>query len=69
MSSSTKRRTVRYAVEEGLGSSAVACRAHGLSRSTYYRVSQISEEPGVLVFPGPAGGRRRDEEMFGAGTL
>lgn len=44
VSSSTKRRAVNYAVEEGLGSSAVACRALGLPRSTYYRVSQISEE-------------------------
>jgi transposase InsO family protein len=44
VSSSTKRRAVKFAVEEGLGSSAVACRALGLPRSTYYRVSQISEE-------------------------
>lgn len=44
VSSSTKRRAVKYTVEEGLGSSAVACRALGLARSTYYRVSQISEE-------------------------
>lgn len=44
VSSSTKRRAVKYSVEEGLGSSAAACRALGLPRSTYYRVSQISEE-------------------------
>lgn len=44
VSSSTKRRAVKYSVEEGLGSSAAACRALGLPRSTYYRVSEISEE-------------------------
>ncbi|MDF1862765.1 MAG: IS3 family transposase [Verrucomicrobiales bacterium] len=44
VSSSTKRRAVKFAVEEGLGSSAVVCRTLGLARSSYYRVSQISDE-------------------------
>ena len=44
VSSSTKRRAVKYSVEEGLGSSAAACRALGVPRSTYYRVSPVSEE-------------------------
>lgn len=44
VSSSTTRQAVKYSVEEGLGSSAAACRTLGLPRSTYYRVSQISEE-------------------------
>jgi len=48
VSSSTKRRAVKFAVEEGLGSSAVACRALGLARSSFYRVSQVSEEAKVM---------------------
>ncbi|NRB74884.1 MAG: hypothetical protein HRU46_11050 [Verrucomicrobiales bacterium] len=44
VSSSTKRRAVKYAAEEGLGSSAVACRALGLPRAPYYRVSRISDK-------------------------
>ncbi|MDC0251756.1 IS3 family transposase [bacterium] len=44
VSSSTKRRAVKFAVDEGMGSSAVACRALGLPRSTYYRISQVSDE-------------------------
>lgn len=41
VSSSTKRRAVKHSVEEGLGGSAVACRALGLARSSYYRVSRV----------------------------
>ncbi|MDF1862856.1 MAG: IS3 family transposase [Verrucomicrobiales bacterium] len=44
VSSSTKRRAVKYAGEEGLGSSAVACRAPSFPRSTYHRVSETGEE-------------------------
>ena len=44
VSSSAKRRAVKYAVEEGLGCSAAACRALGLARSSFYRVSQINED-------------------------
>lgn len=43
VSPSTKRRAVKYSVEEGLGCSAAACRALGLPKSTYYRVGQISQ--------------------------
>lgn len=48
VSSSSKRRAVKFAVEEGLGCSAVACRALGLARSSYYRVSQVTDETVVM---------------------
>tara|TARA_B110000305_G_C19283345_1_gene560424 strand:- start:22 stop:942 length:921 start_codon:yes stop_codon:yes gene_type:complete len=48
VSSSTKRRAVKIAVEESLGCSAVACRALGLARSSYYRVSRISDESAMM---------------------
>lgn len=44
VSPSTKRRAVKLSVEEGLGSAMVACRALGLARSSYYRVSRQSVE-------------------------
>ena len=43
VSSSAKRRAVKFAVEEGLGSSAAACRSLGLARSSYYRKNKISK--------------------------
>ena len=42
VSPAAKRRAVQFAVEEGIGKSAVACRAIGLARSTYYRPSSKS---------------------------
>ena len=44
VSPSAKRRAVKFTVEEGLGSSAVACRALGLARSSFYRTSTVSKE-------------------------
>ena len=42
VSSSSRRRAVKKIVEEGLGRAAQACRALGLSRSSYYRLSRRS---------------------------
>ena len=44
VSPSAKRRAVKFSMEEGLGSSAAACRALGLARSSYYRASSVSKE-------------------------
>jgi transposase InsO family protein len=44
VSPSTKRRAVKAVVEEGVGTTAQACRALGLSRSSYYRNSTASLE-------------------------
>ena len=44
VSPSAKRRAVKFTVEEGLGRSAVACRALGLARSSYYRSSKVCTE-------------------------
>src|SRR5829696_7809337 len=44
VSSSSRRRAVKYAVEEGLGSASQACRALGLSRSSYYALSRKKAE-------------------------
>jgi len=44
VSPSTKRRAVKQCVEEGLGGAAAACRALGLARASYYRVSRPSAE-------------------------
>lgn len=40
VSSSSRRRAVKMIVEEGLGCTAQACRALGLRRSSYYRMSR-----------------------------
>jgi transposase InsO family protein len=40
VSPSTQRRAVRMVVEEGLGSTAAACRAVGLARSSFYRAGR-----------------------------
>jgi putative transposase len=44
VSPSTKRRAVKVVVEEGVGTTAEACRALGLARSSYYRNSTVSLE-------------------------
>ena len=44
VSPSTKRRAVKAVVEEGVGTTAQACRALGLARSSYYRNSMASLE-------------------------
>ena len=42
VSPSAKRRAIREVVESGRGGVAAACRAVGLSRASYYRLSRIS---------------------------
>jgi len=44
VSPSAKRRAVKMSQEEGWGNGMQACRALGLSRSSYYRVGQVSVE-------------------------
>jgi putative transposase len=44
VSPSTKRRAVKAVVETGVGTTAEACRALGLARSSYYRNSTMSQE-------------------------
>jgi len=44
VSPSQKRRAIKHAVEQGKGTTAEACRAVGLQRSTYYRNSMVNEE-------------------------
>lgn len=44
VSPSAKRRAVKQVVETGLGTTAEACRALGLARSSYYRNSTTSSE-------------------------
>ena len=44
VSPSSRRRAVKMAVEDGLGSAARACRALGLARSSYYREKLVSVE-------------------------
>lgn len=44
VSPSSRRRAVKMAVEEGLGSAARACRALDLARSSYYRGKLVSVE-------------------------
>jgi len=44
VSPSTKRRAVKAVVEEEVGTTAEACRALGLARSSYYRNSAVSLE-------------------------
>lgn len=44
VSPSTKRRAVKAVVETGMGTTAEACRALGLARSSYYRNSAMSQE-------------------------
>lgn len=44
VSPSTKRRAVRLVIETGLGTTAEACRALGLGRSSYYWNSAVSAE-------------------------
>jgi putative transposase len=44
VSPSTKRRAVKLAIETGIGTTAEACRALGLARSSYYRNSTMSTE-------------------------
>lgn len=44
VSPSNKRRAAKFAVEEGLGNCAQACRALGLARSSYYRLSSVSQQ-------------------------
>jgi putative transposase len=48
VSSSSRRRAVKYAVEEGLGSTTQACRAVGMNRSSYYAPSRKKAESVVL---------------------
>lgn len=43
VSPSSRRRAVKFSVEEGIGSTSEACRALGLARSSYYRESRVSE--------------------------
>lgn len=42
VSPSSRRRAVKVAVEEGLGSAVQACRAVGLARASYYRPARLS---------------------------
>jgi transposase InsO family protein len=44
VSPSAKRRAVKQVIEAGLGTTAEACRALGLARSSYYRNSAMSPE-------------------------
>jgi putative transposase len=44
VSPTAKRRAVKQVVERGLGTTAKACRALGLARSSYYRNSTMSQE-------------------------
>ena len=44
VSPSARRRAVKMGVEEGIGKVAAACRALGLSRSSYYRSGRSSLE-------------------------
>lgn len=44
VSPATKRRAVQMSTEEGLGTTAQACRALGLSRSTFYHPKKVTEE-------------------------
>jgi putative transposase len=44
VSPSTKRRAVKAVIGEGVGTTAEACRALGLARSSYYRNSAVSLE-------------------------
>ena len=48
VSPSAKRRAVKQVVETGLGTTAEACRALGLARSSYYRNSTMSTESRVF---------------------
>lgn len=43
VSPSTRRRAAKNSVGEGLGSTAAACRALGLARSSFYRTARLSE--------------------------
>jgi putative transposase len=44
VSPSQKRRAIKHVIEQGQGTTAEACRALGLQRSTYYRNSTVSLE-------------------------
>jgi putative transposase len=44
VSPSQKRRAIKHVIEQGQGTTAEACRALGLQRSTYYRNSTVSPE-------------------------
>ena len=44
VSPSAKRRAVKQVIEVGLGTTAQACRALGLARSSYYGNSSMSQE-------------------------
>lgn len=44
VSPSTKRRAVKLTIETGMGTTAEACRALGLARSSYYRNSAMNLE-------------------------
>jgi putative transposase len=44
VSPSSKRRAVKLVIETGIGTTAEACRALGLARSSYYRNSALSTE-------------------------
>ena len=48
VSPSHKRRAIQVIVEEGLGTTAQACRALGLARSSFYLASQRSPESQVM---------------------
>ena len=48
VSPSAKRRAAKFAIEVGLGNCSAACRALGLARSTFYRLSAISKENAQL---------------------
>lgn len=44
VSPATKRRAIKLVIETGVGTTAQACRALGLARSSYYRNSTLSQE-------------------------
>jgi putative transposase len=49
VSPSQKRRAIKLVVEQGLGTTAQACRALGLGRSSYYRNSSVSLESKTMA--------------------
>ena len=44
VSPSQKRRAIKHVIEQGKGTTAEACRAMNLQRSTYYRNSTVRPE-------------------------
>ena len=63
VSPSARRRAVKMSVQENLGKVAAACRALGLSRSSYYRNGRF--KPGKPAHPqGSAGAKREASSLW-----